>query len=277
MARKSRKHSMFILPSRPLVARVGQVFVLTMLVLLLAMGRSGNPMVQSLKMQMADALVPVLSVVATPLDALRDTTAGIRNWVATYQQNKELRAENRELLKWQALAKDMQVENEKLRGLLNVAPRRGTHFVTAAIASDHGSAFSSAALIDAGKEDGVVANQPVISERGLVGRVTEAGERSAQVLLLTDINSHIPVMNERTREKMILIGRNADLPSLGYVATDSAIRKGDRIITSGDGAVFPKNIPVGVVVRDADKATLSVELFANMADIEYVSVIQPGR
>ena len=113
----------------------------------------------------------------------------------------------------------------------------------------------------------------MISERGLVGRVIEAGTRTAQVRLLTDMNSRIPVMNERTREKMILIGKGAALPALSYVATDSGIRKGDRIITSGDGGVFPKNIAVGVV-RDAGKSAMQVELFANMSDIEYVSIVQ---
>ncbi|MDX2073380.1 MAG: rod shape-determining protein MreC [Alphaproteobacteria bacterium] len=273
MARKTRKHSTLMLPTRSSVVRVGQFFLLTLLLLLLVLGRSGNPYVMTLKAQLGDALVPVLSVAAAPFDALRGVSAGAKNWVMVYQQNQSLKNENRELLKWQALAKELQVENEKLRRLLHVAPKREAHFATATIVSAHGSAFSSAALINAGKEDGVVANQPVISERGLVGRVTGSGDRSAQVLLLTDMSSRIPVMNERTREKMILVGRGERRPGLSYVATDSATRKGDRIITSGDGGIFPKNIAVGIV-GNADKAAMRVDLFANSADIEYVSVVQ---
>ena len=273
MARKTRKHSVLMLPSRSLLVRVGQFFLLSLLVVMLLLGRSGNPTVLAVKMQMGDALAPVLSVVSAPFDAVRTSAAGVQNWASAYRDNQRLKAENRELMGWQSLAKELQVENDKLRALLHVTPRRDARYITARIVSGHGSAFSSAALISAGREEGVEPNQAVISERGLIGRVTDAGAYSAQVLLLTDMNSRIPVMNERTREKMILVGKGAALPSLSYVATDNATRKGDRIVTSGDGGVFPKNVAVGMV-HDADKAAMQVELFANLADIEYASVVQ---
>lgn len=265
-----------MLPSRPAIQRAGQALVLGFLIALLVAGKNGNPTVESLKTRMGDAIVPVLSVVAAPIDAVNNAFVGVKNWAGAYHQNQALKNENRELLKWQSLAKDMQVENDRLRRLLHVAPRRDARFVSANIVSDHGSSFSSSALINAGKEDGISANQAVISERGLVGRVTEVGERSAKLLLLTDMNSRIPVMNERTREKMILVGKGTGLPSLSYVTTDSASKKGDRIITSGDGGVFPKNIPVGMI-RDADKSAMKVELFASAGSTEYISVIQYGR
>jgi rod shape-determining protein MreC len=276
MARKIRKHSILMLPGRQVMTRGGRFLLLTVLIVLLVMGRNGNPYIQKMRMQLADVLVPVLSVVSAPLDAVRSTAGGMKNWAYAYQQSRELKAENRELLKWQALAKDMQVENDKLRKLLHVAPRREASYVTATIVSDHGSSFSSAALINAGTEEGVAVNQAAISERGLIGRVIETGKHSAKLLLLTDMNSRIPVMNERTREKMILMGKATGLPMLSYVSTDSNSRKGDRIITSGDGGVFPKNIPVGII-RDDDKSAMQVELFADMASVEYVSVIQFNR
>ena len=262
-----------MLPSRALVVRVGQVSVLSLLILMLVLGKSGNPTVVALKNHLGDVVAPMLSVASAPFDALSSSTTGIKNWAAAYQQNQTLKAENRELLKWQMQAKELQVENTKLRELLNVAPARAVHFVTASIVSDHGSAFSSSALINAGKEEGIAPNQAAISERGLVGRVMQVGDHTAQVLLLTDMNSRIPVMNERTREKMILVGKGASLPTLSYVSTDSTLRKGDRIITSGDGGLFPKNIAVGVV-HDANKTAIQVDLFANLSDIEYVSVVQ---
>lgn len=276
MARKSRRHTLLALPSRQIAARAGRAVLVVSLLVLLMLGRNGNSAVMALSASLRDALVPALGVVSAPLDALYSISGGIRDWSSVYHQNRTLSTENRELLKWQALAKDMQVENDKLRRLLSVAPRRDSHFVTASIMSDHGSSFSNAALIDAGTEDGIAANQAAISERGLVGRVTEAGRHSARLLLLTDMNSRIPVMNERTREKMILIGKSGEPPVLGYVATNTVSKKGDRLITSGDGGVFPKNIPVGQI-RSSDRANMQVDLFANIADIEYVSVVQSGR
>lgn len=252
--------------------RLGQFFVILSLLALLLLGKAGNPTVLRLQSHLADAVVPVLSVASAPLNALRHAETGALNWLQTYQQNEQLKAENRDLLQWQARAKELQVENERLRALLHVAPRPESHFVTASIVSDHGSAFSSGALVNAGENAAIAADQAVISERGLVGRVLHVGKHSAQILLLTDINSRIPVMNERTREKMILVGKGPDFPVLNYVSANSAIRKGDRLITSGDGGVFPKNIAVGTV-RDISKSGISVELFAHIDDIEYVSII----
>lgn len=264
------------MPSRQAVKRGGHVILAISLIGLLLMGRANNPYANGLKSYLSDAMVPVLSVISQPIDSVKNMGAGFKEWAFTYQKNRELVAENRELLKWQAMAKEMRVENEKLKRLLHVAPSRQAKFVTASIVSDHGSSFSSAALINAGKDDGVDVNQPAISERGLIGRVTEAGKRSAHLLLLTDVNSRIPVMNERTREKMILVGKGGSLPVLSYVTTDSVSKKGDRIVTSGDGGVFPKNIPVGII-RDGDKSSMQVELFADLANTEYVSVIQFDR
>jgi len=265
-----------MLPSRQMARRVGHVALLGFLAVMLLMSRSQSPYAEAFKNRLSDGIVPVLGVISAPFDAMRSGTEGLRNWAFTYSQNRELTQENRELLKWQALAKDMQVENEKLKRLLHVAPKRDLNFVTASIVSEHGSSFSSAALIDAGTGTGVKANQAALSERGLVGRVTEAGQKSARLLLLSDVNSRIPVMNERTREKMILVGKGPGLPTLNYVATDSASRKGDRLITSGDGGVFPKNIPVGVI-KDADKAAMQVELFADVSTTEYVTIISTER
>lgn len=273
MTRKNRKHSMLMFPSRSLLARMGQFFLLTLLLLMLVLGKHQNSYVAAVKMHLSDAFSPVIAVVSAPADALYNLRKGIKNWAYTYQQNQQLLSDNRALLQWQSLAKELQVENEKLRALLQVAPKRDARFTSAQIVSEQGSAFSNAALINAGKEDDITTGQAVISERGLVGRVVEVGAHSAQILLLTDMNSRIPVMNERTREKMILVGKSGNFPTLSYVSADSTLRKGDRIITSGDGGIFPKNIAVGMV-RDARKTDIQVELFADLADIEYVSVVQ---
>lgn len=276
MARKLRKHHALMLPGRYQMIRTGQIMLLAFMLLLFLLGRQGNPYVQKLETQLMDVTTPVLSVAATPFDAIESAAQGLKNWVVVYQQNQSLKAENRELLKWQAMAKELQVENQKLQRLLNVSPARSPHYVTTTIMSDHGSAYSHAALVGAGSEDGLAEHQAVISERGLMGRIVETGNQHARLLLLTDVNSRIPVMNERTREKMILIGKSNDPPALSYVASDTHAKKGDRIITSGDGGVFPKNIPVGKIANQ-DRHDLRVDLFANIADIEYVSVIQQNR
>ena len=252
--------------------RAGRFFIVTLLLVMLLAGRSGNPYVIGLKERISDALVPIISFASAPVEAIKNINSTITSWAVAHRQNQELKNQVSMLLQWQAQAKELQAENNRLRSLLNVVPSRPASFVTANIVSDHGSAFSNAALIDAGKASGIAADQAAISERALVGRVVSVGEYSAQILLVTDATSRIPVMNERTREKMILAGNGSNRPSLSYVAANSPTQKGDRIITSGDGGIFPKNIEVGLVA-EIDKTIMAVDLFANIADIEMVSVV----
>ena len=276
MARKkSRKNSAYHslqLPNRQMLGRLGQLFALTMVSGILVMGQAGNPHVRGLKNQLGDAMAPVLAFAARPFDSVSDFTTAVKNWGAVHTQNMALREENARLLQWQSKAQEMQAENASLRSLLNVVPARKMRFMTAQIVSDQGSAFTHSALLNAGTEEGMAKGQAVINERGLVGRVVEAGAHSARVLLLSDMRSRVPVINERTREKMILAGNNLALPALTYVPTNSPTKAGDRIVTSGDGGVFPKGIAVGMV-KEPEKGKMFVEPYVNPAQAEYVSVV----
>jgi rod shape-determining protein MreC len=128
------------------------------------------------------------------------------------------------------------------------------------------------ALVNGGSSSGIKKDEAVTDEDGLLGRVISTGAGSARVLLLSDINSHVPVMAEHTQEKSILSGNNTDWPMLTYLPANSKIEVGERIVTSGDGGIFPPNVPVGVVTAIED-GKVKVQLFADVAKAEYVSVI----
>ena len=153
-----------------------------------------------------------------------------------------------------------------------MAPPHARQFVTARVVTDMSGPYLHSALVASGSAEGVKKDQAAVSDGGLVGRVVEAGEHSARILLLSDLNSRVPVIAEGTREKAILAGSNSSLPTLAYLAADSKIAVGERIVTSGDGGIFPKGLPVGVVTS-IDKGVVSVSLFVDPANVEYLSVI----
>jgi rod shape-determining protein MreC len=155
--------------------------------------------------------------------------------------------------------------------MLHVVPARQQSFVTVRIVSDFSGPFVQAALVNGGASAGLKVDQAVITSDGLIGRIIEAGEHSARVLLLTDINSRIPVVTEKSREKSIMVGAGHDLPSLTYLAANSAVAVGERVVTSGDGGVFPAGIPVGVVVSVGNG--VKVQPLANAAKATFVSAV----
>jgi rod shape-determining protein MreC len=115
-------------------------------------------------------------------------------------------------------------------------------------------------------------NQPAITGDGLIGRVTEVGERSARVLLLTDLNSRVPIYVERTRARAVMVGNNSDQMLLNYLLPGADIVVGDRIVTSGQGGIFPPGLPVGVVTAN-NNGTIRVQPFVDWETMEYLRLV----
>jgi rod shape-determining protein MreC len=155
---------------------------------------------------------------------------------------------------------------------LNMVPDSPASFVTAPVIGDTGGPFLRNLLLGAGSREGVQRLHVVTSGEGLVGRIVQVGERSARVLLLTDLNSRIPVMVGQSGERAILAGDNTDQPQLLYLTTEAEIAVGDRVVTSGLGGVFPASLPIGVVVRVAGTAA-RVQPYVDGRRLAYVRVV----
>jgi len=143
-------------------------------------------------------MVPVLAFVSDPAARFADSFDGIRTMRELKAENIRLKAENTRLHQWYEAALRYKAENQSLKDLLNVKADPALTFVTARVVSDPGGAFVKSALLPVGSGDGVARGNAVMSGQGLVGRIIEAGKRSSRVLLVTDLNSHIP-LSSRTR------------------------------------------------------------------------------
>lgn len=254
------------------MARIARVMLVVAGVALFMMSKSGNPVATELRTTILDTVTPVVEVVSSPINAMSDFAGWVSGLVTIRSENIALKNQNAQLLQWQAMAKRMESENQSLKKLLNFVPAKKYGYVTVHMVSDISGPFAQSALINGGKEQNIKLNQAVIDENGLLGRVVEVGNSSARVLLITDINSRLPVMSERTREKSILIGNNKTLPSLSYMVANSALQVGDRLVTSGDGGMFPSGVPVGVVSA-INGTSVTVQPFADISRAEYVSAI----
>ena len=113
---------------------------------------------------------------------------------------------------------------------------------------------------------------PVMSENGLVGRVIGVTDGASRVLLLTDIASRTPIMIDRTNARAILTGDGGPNPRLDYLRGRDPIREGDRLLTSGDGGVMPRGLPVGTAVKGLDGRWRAV-LASDAAAIDFVRIL----
>lgn len=272
-----RKHRNFIdimtsAPLREMAQRISMLLLVTLGVALLVLSKTNPAFVSSVRMTVTGALMPMAQVMASPVEAVSELVATGREWVALHSEVDRLRAENAELRRSNYALREMEAENVALRKLMNMVPGGQARYVTARLVTDNTGPFMNAALITGGSNDGVHKNQAVITTQGLIGRVIESGATSARVLLITDVNSRIPVMGESSREKAILTGNNSPYPVLSYLSNDVRLKKGEVVMTSGDGGLFPPDVPVGVV-HSVDHGVVRIDPLADLNRLEYVTVV----
>jgi rod shape-determining protein MreC len=215
---------------------------------LMLLGKADTVIVERIRTEMIDAVAPVLDTLSRPIGVANDLIEHARNVYGLALENRTLREENARLLQWQAIARQLEAENAALRGLVGFVPEAAASEVSARVIGASGGAYVRSVLVAAGARHGVRKGQAAVAGAGLAGRVTEVGDRSARVLLITDLNSRIPVVIESSRDQAILAGDNSDRPRLDYLRPNARVAPGDRVVTSGIGGIFPPGIPVGVVV-----------------------------
>lgn len=145
--------------------------------------------------------------------------------------------------------------------------------MTARIVAEEGDAFSHSLIAYVGKDNASVEEgQIVLNERGIIGRIDNVGDAYAKILLLTDINSRIPVVIEKSRTRGMMAGDNTQSPKLVFLPLSAEISVGDRIVTSGVAGVFPPGLPVGVVSK-VDKRDIRITPYADLDSLEYVKIV----
>jgi rod shape-determining protein MreC len=217
-------------------------------------------------------MAPVGEVLSAPG---RWTGAGVdsvKGYFFAVSENQRLKAELKDMRQWRDVAIALKDNNERYQALLGLKTDPPIPMAAARIVTDSRGPFANSRLADAGSEKGIRPGNPVMSENGLVGRIVGVTEGASRVLLLTDVASRTPVMIDRTNARAILTGDGGPNPQLAYLRGLDPVKSGDRVLTSGDGGVFPRGLPVGVAVKGLD-GRWRVVLASDRAPVDYVRIL----
>ena len=248
------------------------VLVLVALVLLL-MARSGNPRLVAMRADLGDFLSPVMETVTIPVRGFRNLIANKKALFNAFEENKQLQDENEKLRQWQSVAQALKAENEALRKLAGYAPVTEVEYVTAQVIAQSPDAYTGTLMINAGSAQGLKSLQPVVDSYGLVGRVVEAGNRTARVLLLSDSSSRVPVVTVNSRARAILAGTGDELLRMTFIVGDEKqIALGESVMTTAEGGLIPESVIIGTVFR-RDANGVLVKPVRPLARSEYVRVM----
>ena len=262
-------------PIRGMAQRFSFMALILLAVALMMLGKVDIALMESVRANVTDAVTPILDVISKPIVSVNKMISEAKGIYSVREENLILKQEKDRLLQWQAAARKLEIENKNLRGLLNFPAEPAAGFITARAIADTGGAFANSVVINAGNKSGVRKGQATITGEGLVGRVTDVGARSSRVLLITDLNSRIPVVLQSSQARAILAGDNTHRPKLIHLSPGASISQGDRIVTSGHGGAFPPGLPVGLVASINEKGVY-IEPFVQRSRVTYLRILDYG-
>lgn len=216
---------------------------------------------------------PFLKTVSKPFVVVGSIAGNVTSYQKLQADYKLLKEENDRLMAWYQTSQLLMAENQSLKSLLNVRSLSDHTFITARILVDPSSPYVQSVLLDAGRDDDVEVGQAVISQSGLIGRIVDVQDAISRVLLLSDINSRVPVMVEGTSQRSVMVGRNYDMPQLEYIPETVTLEKNMKIVTSGDGGVFPMGLPIGEIYS-IDGDGIFVSLAAKPSTSHFVRILK---
>jgi rod shape-determining protein MreC len=274
---KDNSHSIktTVAPIRVMAQRFSFLALILLAVALMVLGKLDANVMEIARMNVTDAVSPILNVLSKPVKAVNQLINEVLGVYNIREKNILLKQEKDRLLQWQMLARKLKVENRNLRNLLNFPVDPAAGFITARVIADTGGAFANSVVINVGNKSGVLKGQPTITGEGLVGRVTDVGKRSSRVLLITDLNSRIPVVIQSSQARAIMAGDNSYQPRLIYLSPGALVSQGDRIVTSGHGGAFPPGIPVGLVASVNVNGT-RIKPFVDRYRVTHLRVLDYG-
>ena len=209
-------------------------------------------------------------ITSLPQKGLGNAFSTVENHLNLFEENIKLKEENTQL-KEQIFDPDFLIfENKQLRQLLDEQVTSSTNLVSARVMLDKQSPYLNSFIINSGSNKEIKNGMAVLDGRNFVGRIVDVNFFSSRVLLVTDLNSKIPVLVEPFGHHAILSGHGKNKPTLEYLPENHKVQSGNKVYTSGKEGIFSPGIPIGEVRMDAEK--IFVSLFSDISQIMFVNI-----
>ena len=233
-------------------AQLPLAIVAVLAIALVLVGKAQSSLFDHARAYFSDWTSPLLEAARGPVKAVSNWTGGVGNYFDVYQENLRLKEDNARLRQWQNAALVLEQRLKRYQLLLNAVQDPSLGAVTAHVIGRANRPFLNTMILDAGKAQGVKPGEAVVDARGMIGRIFLAGDHTSWVILLTDLNSRIPVAIEPGNIQAIMTGDNTAAPSLETLGQGVQLKDGDQIVTSGDGGLLPSGLQVGTVAADGN-------------------------
>jgi rod shape-determining protein MreC len=225
------------------------------------------------------AAYPFVKAISYVGSSVKGVWNGYFNLVGLVKENARLKEYGGRLFQENTRLKEGLLKCSRADKLLAFKEQSGFGVIAAGVVGRDATSWFKSVWVDAGLSDGVMKNMPAMAGGGLVGRVLKQYPGTSRVLLITDPDSAVSCIIERSRDTGILVGQGSDLCRLQYVANHAEVVVGDLVVASGLDGVYPKGLPVGVVVKVTKAASgyfqdVQVRPSADLGRLEELLIIK---
>jgi len=210
------------------------------------------------------------TIVSFPLKSVNNFTDFLENHLNLYSNYNELIKENNELKNNISKEDFLELENSQLRKLIDEQIESSSNLVSARIMIDKQSPYLNSFVINIGSNKSIKNGMAVLDGKNFIGRIVDVNFFSSRVLLVSDLNSKIPILSEPSGSHAILSGHGTNELTLEYLSENHGIQDGDKIYTSGKEGIFTPGIVVGKAKIEKNK--IKVLLFADLDQITFVNI-----
>lgn len=239
---------------------------------LIFVGKADMLAVRTVQTSVSGIFAPLFDVVAAPVRAIETMFEGMRTVASLREETVRLRAENERLRRWQRRSEILKSENRQLRTVLGAVIPADRQAVTARAIAAPGSSFSHTMMITHGRDKRIHRGDPVVTADGLVGYIIEVGKRHSWVLMLSDVNSRIPILLSTSSWPGLAIGQNSDMLSLSFLPLEAEPKENELVLTSGHGEILPPGLPVGRVARGGGR-DFYIQPVVDLRRVAFVSIL----
>ena len=209
-------------------------------------------------------------IVSAPSKSINNFSDFIKQHVNLYDDYSKLKVENNELKNKISETNFLELENNQLRKLIEEQASSTSNLTSARVMLDKQSPYLNSFIINIGSNKNIKNGMAVLDGKNFIGRIVDVNFFSSRVLLISDLNSKIPIITEPSANHAILSGHGENKPTLEYLPENHNIQDGDKVYTSGKEGIFFPGIPIGEVEIEDDD--IKVLLFSDLSQITFVNI-----
>ena len=245
------------------------LIILTLSILIL--GRYDFKVINYAKLSLKEIAYRSTFIFSTPENVIKNGFIATKNHFFVYEENKILKQKVKDLETRKYNLQYIQTENERLKETLNEL-KFSSDEILAKVIVDKQSPFLKSIIVNKGSKHGVILGMGVLDQEYLVGKVVEVNFTTSRVLLLSDLNSKIPVDILPNNIQSILSGTGDNIGKIQYIKEEALIESDSIVYTSGAGGIFKPGVPIGRTVKNSLNSEINVEFYSEFSQLRFVKL-----